>query len=149
MPPSFHINIPTLCAPVLICCALSCAAQPMQMLTTDELNEELLGAHLFGYLMGSDLAFDECIEPEGETVYRVAPGSENIGYSEIGKIVVTPLAQACFSYPPENDSEPSCFRVFRYKDGYVFNSVTGKIRFIVTEVVRGIERCPDPGAFTS
>ncbi|WP_300056075.1 hypothetical protein [uncultured Roseobacter sp.] len=121
----------------------------MQMLTSDDLEAELPGTHLFGHLMGSNISFDECIEPDGETVYRFAPESAEIGYSNPGQMVITPLAQACFSYPPDNDPNPSCFRVFRYGDGYVFDAVGATSRFVVTKVLRGIDICPDPGALIS
>lgn len=147
--PSRRTVAQSLCASVLIGMAMPCAAQPMQMLTTNELKDEFLGTHLFGHLMGSDIPFDECIEPDGETVYRFAPGSAVMGYSNAGKMTITLLAQACFSYPPEEDPKPSCFRVFRYGDGYVFGAVFSTTRFVITKVVRSVEICPDPGELIS
>ena len=139
----------SLFAGLIVCLANSLVADPMEMLTTEDLEKELFGTHLFGHLMGSDIPFDECIEPDGETVYRFAPDSTVIGYSSPGMMVVTPLAQACFSYPPDDDPNPSCFRVFRYQDGYVFDSVGASSRFIVTRIVRGVDICPEPGSFIS
>ncbi len=127
----------------------SVSTEPMTMLHSDELRQEIFGIHLFGHEMRSGMLFDECIEPSGETVYRTRQDETAQPYSEPGQLEITELAQACFSYPPKGDPGPACFRVFRYGDGFLFESIGSIDRFVASSVLRGIERFPEPGAFLS
>lgn len=111
-------------------------------MTVKELRSEIFGVHLFGYEQNLEYDFDECIDPQGMTVYRTDGGA----YSSVGGLVITDDALACFSYPPGADPSPSCFEVFRRDEGYAFSSVDGFATFVVTEVRRGIAECPKPGS---
>ena len=134
---------------ICVCSLTPVSAEPMTLLTTPDLTKELFGIHMFGHEQSSGMIFDECIEPSGQTVYRTQMDEAAQRYSEHGQLEITQVAQACFSYPPGSDPDPSCFRVFRYNDGYVFDSVDTGQRFIAERIVRNVFECPEPGEFLS
>lgn len=119
---------------------------PNQVLGADALKSELFGVHLFGVETESGIKWDECIDPQGRTVYRVRPPFGVEPYSENGQLIVTDNGQACFEYPPGNDPEPACFRAMRRGDGYIFFGANGEPgTFMTTRIERGKTSCPNPG----
>lgn len=124
---------------------LAGAPAPNAPLDAAALRAELFGTHLYGIETGSGAKWDECIEPSGRTVFRVILPFGQAPYSEPGQLVVTEDAQACFSYPPQGDPEPACFRALRRGEGYIFISVEGEGTFLTTRIERGKATCPAPG----
>ena len=121
-------------------------AAPNTPLSAADLQAELFGVHLFGIETDTGLRWDECIEADGRTVYRVQPPFGQAPYSEDGLLEVTPDGMACFSYPPGADPAPSCFRAMRRGEGYIFLEAGGGPGvFITTRVERGKGGCPKPG----
>lgn len=118
-------------------------------LTSEEMKSELFGIHMWGVETSSQMRWDECIDPTGRTVYRVELPGEPAPYSENGKLRIEDGGLACFSYPPDSDPEPACFRAMRRgEDGYAFFATDGTPGvFLTTRIERGKSSCPNPGDF--
>ena len=121
-------------------------AEPLALLSAQEVRDELFGVHMFGVTDTLGFDWDECIEPSGLTVYRTIDADDPQPYSQQGLLQVNDLGMACFSYPPNGDPSPSCFQVYRNGDGYIFANGFGDGRYITTKVLRNITICPEPGA---
>ncbi len=115
------------------------AGQSIQgMLSAGDVQKELFGIRMRGVMGVSDTPWSECIEPDGDTVYRV------------GKTVLTGQAYTqdggalCFSYEAQAARVENCFSVSRdARGGYVFSSEarTGSV-FRTQSVQRNIKACP-------
>ncbi|MEM8854918.1 MAG: hypothetical protein AAGD34_14540 [Pseudomonadota bacterium] len=116
----------------LICLATSQAAAA-ERLSGDEVRSYIFGAHLFGTVEGTDQPWNECIEPDGSTVYQIA--GERVG----GQATVDGIGRACFIYP--HSGSQSCFFVERVGGKIVFQSTGATIRFRVDRDVRPIKEC--------
>ncbi len=121
-------------------------AEPLALLSAQEVRDELFGVHMFGVTDTLGFDWDECIEPSGLTVYRTIDADDPQPYSQQGLLQVNDLGMACFSYPPNGDPAPSCFQVYRSGDGYIFANGFGDGRYITTKVLRNVTSCPEPGA---
>jgi hypothetical protein len=115
-------------------------------LTSEEMRAELFGIHMYGIETAANFRWDECIDPSGRTVFRVEVPEGMAPYSENGQLRIEEGGVACFSYPPEGDPEPACFRALRRGEGYAFISTRGDPGvFLTTRIERGKESCPNPG----
>jgi hypothetical protein len=117
---------------------------PNAPLGAKDLRAEMFGVHLYGVESDSGIKWDECIAPDGATVYTVRPPFGHPPIVDEGRLAITDAGQMCFSYPPVGDPEPACFRVVRRPDGYVFVGVDGSGTFLTTKVERGVTSCPMP-----
>lgn len=115
---------------------------PNAPMKAQELRAEMLGVHLYGVESSSGIKWDECIAPDGATVYTVRPPFGHAPIVDQGRLQVTDDGQMCFSYPPQGDPEPACFRALRRTEGYVFVGVDGTGTFLATRVERGVTSCP-------
>lgn len=116
----------------LICFAASHGAAA-ERLSAEEVRSYIMGAHLFGVVEGTQQAWNECIEPDGSTVYQIA--GQRVG----GQARVDGIGRACFIYP--HSGSPSCFHVERIGGKVVFQSSRATTRFRVDRAVRPIEEC--------
>jgi len=115
-------------------------------LTSEEMRAELFGIHMYGIETAANFRWDECIDPSGRTVFRVEVPEGMAPYSENGQLRIQEGGVACFSYPPEGDPEPACFRALRRGEGYAFFSTRGDPGvFLTTRIERGKESCHNPG----
>lgn len=129
--------------------ALAERSQPGELLSPEELRAEIFGVHLYGYEENAGFLWDECIEPNGGTVYRTGSENDASRYSELGQLEIRSSGQACFSYPPRTDPLPTCFDVMRTEDGYAFILDGGRANFITTRIERHVQVCPDPLSLVS
>ena len=140
----------SLCLAAMLAAAFCQAnGQSAPPLSAEEMRQELFGVHMFGVETSTQMRWDECIEPNGRTVYRFAFPGEEVPYSQNGQLRVTDDGLACFSYPSEGE-EPdwSCFRALRRGEGYAFfDAKGGPGVFLTTRIDRGKETCPNPGDF--
>ena len=77
--------------------------------TAQEMKQELFGVHLFG-TVGIGELWNECIEPDGDTLYTIS------GRQERGKAWVPDDGVICFNY----GGPDHCFNAYRSSDGFVF-----------------------------
>lgn len=110
---------------------------PNRPLSAQEMRAELFGVEMSGYTRGGSgetLAWRECIEPSGRTVYRLADVP-----ARRGRMTVRDDARVCFAYEDTAYSDESCFRANRAgPDRYVF---WGDGVFHATRVVRSVKAC--------
>ncbi len=115
------------------------AGQSIQgMLSAGDVQKELFGVHMRGVMGVSDTPWSECIEPDGDTVYRVGDKIMT------GKAYTGDGGALCFSYEAQAERVENCFSVSRdVNGGYVFSSEarTGSV-FRTQSVQRSIKVCP-------
>lgn len=90
--------------------------------SADDIQSELFGAHLFG-VVGIGEHWNECIEPDGDTLYTIGDVQEK------GKAWVPQDGEICFNY----GGPDHCFSVYRSAKGFVLKGggstwQTNKIR---------------------
>ncbi len=99
------------------------------VLSAEEARAELYGVDLSGVLDGESVAWRECIDPKGRTLFF------REGEVSQGEMRIRGDGAACFDYGRGSH----CFRVTRAENaGYVFWGVE---RFVATSVRRGVEAC--------
>jgi hypothetical protein len=81
-----------------------------QPLTEAEAKAALLGIDMQGYSPTYRMAWRECIEPDGETLYETPAGVVK------GRLVISPRGEACFSYEDSGYAAVSCFTTYRTGD---------------------------------
>ena len=81
------------------------ASQP----TAEEMKQELFGVHLFG-VVGFGELWNECIEPDGDTLYAIGDRQER------GKAWVPEDGVICFNY----GGPDHCFDAYRDGEGFLF-----------------------------
>ncbi|MBI1339192.1 hypothetical protein GC169_03120 [bacterium] len=113
------------------------ADAPNRAMTAEEIRSELFGVDMSGFTSSfspeGPVAWRECIEPEGATLYDFA------GEVRRGRLTVSDEGGACFAYEDTAFESESCYRVSRVGTaGYVF---WGGGVFHATKVVRGVRRC--------
>ena len=113
-----------------------------RVMSAAEVKNELFGVHLAGEAGITASQWNECIEPDGRTVYQLD------GVEMIGRMSVTSEGLACFAYEHLDFQNPSCFRVSRSSDGYSFWGGAEGV-FNTTSVRRGVEACPQSISKTS
>lgn len=115
-------------------------ARMHSVVSAAELRVELYGVRLAGVAGLDQAPWEECIEPDGTSVYRFR-GVEQVGFMHIHDNGVV-----CFDYGQGHQST-NCFRVSRRGDGYTFYGGAGSGGvFEATQVEREIETCPrSPG----
>ncbi len=77
--------------------------------SAEEMKQELFGAHLFG-VVGIGQLWNECIEPDGDTLYTIEDVQER------GKAWIPGDGVICFNY----GGPDHCFNAYRSRDGFVF-----------------------------
>lgn len=107
-------------------------AQGNEPMTAEVMRAELFGIRMSGVVVGYGIAWSECIEPGGRTLYEIEDQVSE------GVLEITEDAQACFTYPA---SGTSCFRGQRSPRGYMFRSVDDGTLFHATKIERGVRRC--------
>lgn len=105
------------------------------IMSAEDLKDELFGVRLEGDSSVSGAKWSECIQPDGQTVYRIE------GAEMIGRLEISDKATACFSYAHDDYAQKNCFRVSRKGDGYTFWGGMEGV-FNTTSVQRGITSCP-------
>jgi hypothetical protein len=106
------------------------------VMTAAELKAALFGVHLYGVAgEGAGMRWDECIEPDGDTLYTTPTGEMH------GRLTIAARGLACFAYDDDDFRTAECFTMRRNKDGFVFSGEFGGSDFVVTKVVRGIRTC--------
>jgi len=115
-----------LLAAILLAPGLSLA----EIMTKEEIEDELMGVTVSGIIEGTDLNWRECIDREGDTFYEVE-GER----ARQGRILVTENGLACFSY----GAIASCFTVVR--DGPYYALVDAVDRFLIHRIERPVRRC--------
>ncbi|MEM7765995.1 MAG: hypothetical protein AAF253_00735 [Pseudomonadota bacterium] len=101
-----------------------------EIMTKEEIEDELMGVTVSGVIEGTDLGWRECIDREGATFYEVE-GER----ARPGRILVTDGGLACFSY----GAIASCFTVMR--DGPYYALVDAVDRFLIQRIERPVRRC--------
>ena len=81
------------------------ASQP----SAEEMKQELFGVHLFG-VVGFGELWNECIEPDGDTLYTIGDRQER------GKAWVPEDGVICFNY----GGPDHCFSAYRDGEGFLF-----------------------------
>jgi len=90
-------------------------------LSAAELRAALLGHELSGVTEVSGLPWLECIDRNGDTVYRI--GTEA---AKIGRLQVTEDGQACFAYAESGFTDQSCWTMRRRgRDQLQFDDTDG------------------------
>ena len=79
------------------------ASQP----TAEEMKQELFGVHLFG-VVGFGELWNECIEPDGDTLYTIGDRQDR------GKAWVPEDGVICFNY----GGPDHCFNAYRDGEGF-------------------------------
>lgn len=105
-----------------------------QWLTQDEARAALLGVDMDGYSPSSKMAWRECIDPQGTTLYETPFGVQN------GVLEVNAWGEACFAYDDDDYASWQCFRVRLTGTGIVFENDFGDV-FVTTSLVRGVRTC--------
>ncbi len=95
----------------------------------------LFGIDMQGYSPTFRMAWRECIEPDGDTLYEVP------GQVVKGKLVISPQGEACFSYEDSGYAAVSCFATYQAGDGLRFEGFDSL--FVTTKVIRNVKTC-DP-----
>lgn len=109
---------------------------PRESLTVAEAKAALFGIHLYGTTTDFGMKWDECIEPDGDTLYTTPEGQMH------GRLTISPRGYACFAYEDTGFRAPQCFVVWRNKDGLALTSEFGGGEvFVTTKVVHGIRTC--------
>ncbi|MEL6285523.1 MAG: hypothetical protein AAFR41_02535 [Pseudomonadota bacterium] len=104
-----------------------------ELMTREEIEDELMGVKVSGVIEGTSVRWRECIDREGQTVYEV-DGDQ----AREGTVTITEAGLACFSY----GGLASCFTVER--DGPYYAFVDAMDRFLVKQVERPIRECTGP-----
>lgn len=105
------------------------------VMTAEELKTELFGVAMQGVAGPLESRWSECIDPEGDTVYRFD------GMEMNGRLAITSNGLACFSYAHMDYQSPVCFKVSRTAQGYTFwGGAEGVFRAL--DIERGVESCP-------
>ena len=99
-----------------------------------ELKSALFGIRMEGVADGTDFRWSECIDPEGDTLYRTAEGDMR------GRLTITSKGQACFAYEDDNYASASCFVMRRAPKGFHFEGEYGA-NFTTTKVEGGVRTC--------
>ena len=116
----------------VFCLGLAALAQaPNAPLSADEIRAEFLGTRMAGTELTSGVAFVECIEPDGRSIFRFGDD-----YSE-GVMSSVSQGTACFTY----ESGTSCFRMQRTSSAYLVSSVGGGGVFRIEHVERNVHQC--------
>lgn len=106
----------------------------VQWLNQDEARAALLGVDMDGYSPTARMAWRECIDPHGTTLYETPFGVQN------GILEVNEAGEACFAYDDDDYSSWGCFRVRLTGTGLVFDNGFGDV-FVTTSLVRGVRTC--------
>ena len=105
-----------------------------QWLTQDEARAALLGIDMDGYSPSAGMAWRECIDPQGTTLYETPFGVQN------GVLEINEWGEACFAYDDDDYASWQCFRVRLTGTGIVFENDFGDV-FVTTSLVRGVRTC--------
>jgi hypothetical protein len=99
-----------------------------------EAKKALLGIDMQGFSPTYQMAWRECIQPNGETLYETP--------DEVlkGKLSITPKGEACFAYEDTDYSTVACFRMFRSGKVLRFEGDNDEL-FVTTRVTTGIKNC--------
>ena len=127
---------------VLILAALALAAPAFAQLkqgfgkplTEKETEAAILGIDMQGFSPSERFSWRECIQPNGETLYETPAGVLK------GKVLVSPLGEACFSYEDTDYAAVNCFTTFKTGDGLRFEGPGGSL-FLTTKVIRNVKTC--------
>jgi hypothetical protein len=120
------VGLSAVCGGVVLA---ACATQPV---TPVQPAQELLGTKLAGVHVESGLEWSECIEPDGDTVYRIN------GTELLGKLRISSEGLACFQF----DGVENCYSVERRAGGYSLTLPGDESsRFNVNSVERGVKMC--------
>ena len=103
-------------------------------LTEKETEAAILGIDMQGFSPSERFSWRECIQPNGETLYETPAGVIK------GKVLVSPLGEACFSYEDSDYAAVSCFATFKTGDGLRFEGAGGSL-FVTTKVIRNVKTC--------
>jgi hypothetical protein len=98
-----------------------------------EAKAALLGIDMQGYSPTYRMAWRECIEPDGETLYETPAGVVK------GRLVISPRGEACFSYEDSGYAAVSCFTTYRTGDVLRFEGFDAL--FVSTRVIRNVKTC--------
>src|SRR5690606_24055642 len=100
-------------------------------LNEKEATAALMGIDMQGYSPTYRMSWRECIQPNGETLYETPAGVVK------GKLVISPRAEACFSYEDSGYAAVSCFTTYRSGDVLRFEGFDTP--FVTTKVVRNVK----------
>ena len=100
------------------------ASQP----SAEEMRRELFGAHLFG-VVGFGELWNECIEPDGDTLYTIGDRQER------GRAWVPDDGVICFNY----GGPDHCFEAYRDGEGFLFRG--SGTTWQTTKIRENVEVC--------
>ena len=100
------------------------ASQP----TAEEMKQELFGVHLFG-VVGFGELWNECIEPDGDTLYTIGDRQDR------GKAWVPEDGVICFNY----GGPDHCFNAYRDGEGFLFRG--SGTTWQTTKIRENVEVC--------
>ena len=96
--------------------------------SAEQMKKDLFGVHLFGTVGFGEL-WNECIEPDGDTLYTIGDQQER------GKATIPEDGTICFNY----GGPDHCFRAYLDRDGYVFKG--GGTIWKTTKIRDNVEVC--------
>lgn len=85
---------------------------------------------------GGDVAWRECVDPAGETVYWFA------GEVDRGRLRIREDGALCFSYKSTGYAEEGCFAAYAEAKGqYRFVGLDGESTFLTKRLRKGVKAC--------
>ena len=105
------------------------------VMSSEEIRNELYGVTMQGVAATTNSRWSECINPEGETIYRLD------GMQMHGRLTVTTQVLACFAYEHMDYQSPVCFKVSRTAAGYTFWGGPEGV-YKALEVEHDVQSCP-------